>query len=239
VNEGPYYYYAAINGALRHLLTLDSTKVRFAYNGAVYLNARGSKLTRSKIDTTGNTGALTTSYAAIALADSTVAESTTVRRSGYWGVRVTGNGASFNALTVDGSKSVGVYVEGPSALLSLTKFTVINSGSDGVQVARDSASISTCDVKSNAGFGITTVGSYKGVAITSCNFADGTNTLGSQNTKSAVNNANTTPPVPNVYVIGAPSNWWGTGTGPTGTAGNSASPNVTAATPLAGPRAPY
>src|SRR5689334_17215679 len=80
---GDTYNYAAINGQNRPILFMDSVTDHKAFDGAVVLSARGSRLSRSTIDTTGMP---TSSYSAVVLGDSTLLEQTLVRRSGNVGV---------------------------------------------------------------------------------------------------------------------------------------------------------
>lgn len=100
--------YGAVVGADRHRLIIDSTVVRRSENGGVHLSARGSRIFRSVIDTTG---APTTSYAALGLGDSTVADDVTVRRSGQVGVDAAGTGAQLRNVRILNSVGYGMRAE--------------------------------------------------------------------------------------------------------------------------------
>ncbi len=105
---------AAIATSDRHAVIMDSALVRMSVSGGVHLAAAGSRISRSTIDTT-----TTVSYAALALGRNTLAESTTVRRSGGSGVYIGGglsDTARIRALTILGSVGVGLQAEAAKVL---------------------------------------------------------------------------------------------------------------------------
>lgn len=99
--------YSAVNAADRHRLTLDSIHVRLSHYGGVHMATRGSSIRRSVIDTTGLP---TSSYVALGLGDSTIAEDVIVRRSGFIGVGA-GTGVRMSGLQILNSVSYGLQAE--------------------------------------------------------------------------------------------------------------------------------
>ncbi|MGH7636085.1 MAG: hypothetical protein ACREOK_00410, partial [Gemmatimonadaceae bacterium] len=113
VNEGVCCFNAAIAGATRHRLELDSVIVHKAHNTAVLLNARRSFLTRGWIDTTGTVGTnWVTSQPAVVLNDSARVESSLIARSGQNGIYVPGTGARLTNIRVVDSRGVGLQADG-------------------------------------------------------------------------------------------------------------------------------
>src|SRR5688500_5329228 len=112
VNEGVCCFTSAIAGATRHRLELDSVIVHKAHNNAVLLNAKGSFLRKSRIDTTGTiSSGYVTAQPAVVLNDSARIESTLVLRSGQTGIYVPGTGALLMDVRVAASKGIALVLD--------------------------------------------------------------------------------------------------------------------------------
>lgn len=199
---------AAVNTENRHQLSVTDSRVRRSINGAIYLSAAGSSITRVRVDTTGSP---TTSYAAIGLNENTSATDLVVQRSGQIGIYIDGNPVTLTNVSVLQSLSNGIEIANNAVApagsqgLVLSDFRVDGAGGVGVSIGALGVQISSCQVLNGLSHGLATTTSLTGVVITGCNITN--------NTGNGVNNANATAP-PNTFTIDANNNYWGSVAGP-------------------------
>ncbi len=103
-----YWTCSAVSTYARHMVVIDSSVIRQSGSGGVGLAAPGSRISRSRVDTTGSP---TASYPGIFLGAKTLAESTTVRRSGNIGINADGDSSRVRAVRAVGSLGVGFQAD--------------------------------------------------------------------------------------------------------------------------------
>lgn len=96
-------FWGAIQGEETHPVVMDGTTVRQSRQAGVRLLAPGSRISRSRIHTTGTEG--------VWAGDSVTVENTTVTGAGSTGVYVRGYGARLRSVRIEGSGAVGLEVE--------------------------------------------------------------------------------------------------------------------------------
>ena len=221
-------YSAAISGAIRHRLLLDSVIVHKAYNNAVWMNASGSIMQRSVIDTTGNVGSgYQTSQPAVVIADSITLQNSVIRRSGYRGLLLYGRDITMSAVRVVNSRTDGVELalanvtyRGSVGVSGANAIIADSSGGVGFLISGGNNIILThCFATRGltaSSHGVVMAGNYSGVQVHNCDLLD--------NGGNGVNNtfSNT---------IDASNNWWGNASDPNLTGGDGVAGNVTT-TPL-------
>ena len=122
---GGYDYAAVEGGSSTHLVVVDSSEIRQSATG-VYLAAAGSRVSRSHVDTTTNTG-----YAAVHFAASGKFEASYIRGAARWGLYVGAANVTVSYCDISGTLYDGIY---------------ITSGSG--------VTIHNCNLVSNGGYGI-------------------------------------------------------------------------------------
>jgi len=248
-NPGPFCCQAAINGGDRHILTLDSVIVHKAEQGAIWMQAPGSQMSRSVVDTTGpNTNGFVATYPAVGLQENTTVNGLVVRRGGATGIYVDGNNISMTGVRVVNNRGSGIQIAnnsagpGGSQGLVLSGFTVDSNQATGVGVSVESSNVTlqNCDVVRNSSHGIALNSSYTGVVVTNCNIGNltGTATTADENIGSGIFNPTTNP-----NFVNAVNNWWGrqlSGAPITPASGtqNGITGNVTVTPTLNAPRVP-
>ena len=106
-------YNAAVYGARRHRLFMDSTVMLMSYYAGAVLAAPGSIIRRSVVDTTGPaSNNFVGSQPALILGDSVLVENTLVRRSGQIGLYALGTHVDLRNVRVVASLDRGLSLEG-------------------------------------------------------------------------------------------------------------------------------
>jgi hypothetical protein len=222
-------YSAAIAGALRHRLLLDSVIVHKAHNNAVWMNASGSSIQRSVIDTTGLVGSnYQTNQPAVVIADSITLQNSVVRRSGGDGLYLYGQDIAISAFRVVNSRLDGVALgkgnvtySGSNGINGSNAIIADSSGGVGFRIYASNITLTHCFATRGltaTSHGVAMTGNHTGVQVHNCDLLE--------NGGNGVHNTFTN-------FMDAGNNWWGNGTDPNGTGGDGVAGNVTTA-PLCG-----
>jgi|GEM_PF-1417430 len=122
-------YSQAVWSAPAHPLVIDSTVIRQTGLG-VWLEGRGSRISRSRVDTTANANA-----AGLTVGDSVRVEQTTIRGAAGNGLNVIGGtGVHLLGVRVEGSGGVGLQVSEVGAIASAQPVRVVGSDSNGAHL---------------------------------------------------------------------------------------------------------
>jgi hypothetical protein len=211
---------SAISGATRHRLQLDSIIVHKAHHNALWLNASGSYVRRSLIDTTGTVGTnYQTGEPAVVLSDSMEISRTTVRRSGHDGVDLRGFSLTLDSVRVVNSRLDGFALNRANTTFSgnngVDALVADSSGGNGFSIRASNITLTRCVATRGltaSSHGVAMNGNHAGTAVNNCDFVN--------NGGNGVNNtfANS---------IDASNNFWGDADGPLGPQGDGVAGNVT------------
>jgi hypothetical protein len=216
-------YSAAIAGATRHRLLVDSVIVHKANNNALWLNASGSYVRRSLIDTTGTVGTnYQTGQPAVVLADSMEISRTVVRRSGGDGVYLPGFNLTLDSVRVVNSRLDGFVLDRANTTYSgnngVDAIVADSSGGNGFSIRASNITLQKCVASRGlnaTSHGVATNSTHSGVSVQNCDFLN--------NGGNGVNNFSTNV----TFVIVANNNYWGDPGGPDTGDGRSANVTVT------------
>ncbi|HEU4995394.1 MAG TPA: hypothetical protein VFT29_11275 [Gemmatimonadaceae bacterium] len=197
---------AAINGATRHRLLMDSVIVHKAFNNAVSLAASGSFLRRSWIDTTGTASTnYVSNQAAVAFGDSIDIQNTLIRRSGNSGLSLRGTAITMSGTRVVRSLANGVEIAGGATGGTFGGFAVDSTTGVGVSIQTNNITVTNCDVLRGATHGFAATSNFSGITINDCNIGSVSNTVTSADENLGAGILN---PAGSNF-INAVNNWWG------------------------------
>ncbi|MBI4408555.1 MAG: right-handed parallel beta-helix repeat-containing protein, partial [Gemmatimonadetes bacterium] len=101
------YTWDGVYASGRNPVSVENSVIRQSYYYGAYLQAPGSRISSSAVDTTVAAG-----YYAVLLGDSTIFQATTVRGAAGYGVYINGDSVRVLGGTIDGSGDYGLYVPG-------------------------------------------------------------------------------------------------------------------------------